>query len=141
MSSLFDDLILPGFGPGGPRAGALGDDSERAPGAVGSRRDDEVGPDGIPGWAVAGHEPAARHGADPDPRGTPRNARAIHLPRFLTNFLVAKRSGRQVVSTLIAATKKGRNTVAALKVSQGIPRLTHWSLRHGVYFEPANLAP
>ena len=66
MSSLFDDLILPGFGPGGPRAGALGDDSERAPGAVGSRRDDEVGPDGIPGWAVAGHEPAARHGADPD---------------------------------------------------------------------------
>ena len=51
MSSLFDDLILPGFGPGGPRAGALGDDSERAPGAVGSRRDDEVGPDGIPGWS------------------------------------------------------------------------------------------
>ena len=66
MSSLFDDLILPGFGPAGSRAEAPGGDAERAPRAAGSRRDDEVGPDGIPGWAVAGHEPAARHGADPD---------------------------------------------------------------------------
>jgi DNA helicase-2/ATP-dependent DNA helicase PcrA len=56
MSSLFDDLVLPGFGV---PAGAVA-----APAPV--RRGSEVGQSGIPDWALDDDAPRARPETDPD---------------------------------------------------------------------------